>query len=108
MSWEAVGEVMGKAATPGARVEFSDGHRASVVPRLKVMEVTSPEGKTCSLKSREAAPYLAAMCDDPRVVDTFRRHLGAPPWEVVAPRPEMPLEAELPAVAQVKHIDVYV
>ena len=90
MSWEVVGNQIGRVRAAGIKVEFSDGHQARVFPVLKVASVTAPDGQTCSLKSREGKNHLAALCADETAVKKFREHLGSPPAEAAGaedPRP---------------------
>jgi hypothetical protein len=76
-------------------------------PELKVMSVTSPSGQTCSLKSTEGAPYLAALCSDEKVAEQIRDHLGAHPAKLAGKPAKVPSE-ELPQIESVHLVDRYV
>lgn len=107
MVFDGVGSVVGRMRSVEARVQFADGSRAAVNPKLKVFTVTAPNGQTCALDSPKGAPYLASMCDHKEVVDTFRKHLGGAPWEL-AGQTAKPPKGKLPPIASIKLVDRYV
>ncbi|MCB2185827.1 MAG: hypothetical protein KQJ78_05375 [Deltaproteobacteria bacterium] len=106
MVFDGVGTVMQKAQAIGARVHFADGVKAELYPRLKVFRITAPSGHTCSLKSVEGAPYLASLCQDASVGQTFERELDLRLTETLGPPVPHP-PRPLPVIKEVHLVDRY-
>lgn len=66
----------------GVEVRFSDGAMMAVHPGPRVMNVTAPQGRACSLKSTQGRGYLAALCHDQAGQSRFMKILGEEPWRM--------------------------
>jgi len=107
MVFDGMATISADQARQTAQINFSDGGKAYVHPKLKVMHVTAPGGINCSLHSRQGAPYHRALCDDEEAARQFAELLGQRPEELLG-RPTHEPEGPSPRVESLHLVDIYV
>lgn len=107
MVFDGVAVLTNQEARRTAQINFSDGSKAFVHPKLKVMHVTAPNGISCNLKSKDGSAYHHALCGDDEAAKQFEDITGHHPVKLLG-KPQYDHDGTVPAIESVHVVDRYV